>query len=196
MWRDELERFVERFPHPAWGPSHCRRVHALSRSLMEAEGVTGHDEVLLAVAYLHDLGAFEPYGTGGAEQAEHSARAAEEVLPSIGFPEERRGLVVEIVRGHGFDRDPGPRAEAQAFHDADILDFMGAVGVTRLLSIVGVEDWVPTSLEAVRIAEEFARTLPDRLVLDSASRLAERRRGETVDFLAYLREETAGFADL
>jgi hypothetical protein len=29
------------------------------------------------------------------------------------------------------------------FHDADTLDFMGAIGVTRLLSIVGLDDWTP-----------------------------------------------------
>lgn len=196
-WREELTAWAEEsFRHPAWGVSHCRRVYRLSLSLADAEGIELDDDIAFAVAYLHDAGAFLPWGTGGAEQQQGSARAAEEMLPKVGFPDERRDLVIEIIREHGFDKDPGPRPEAQTFHDADVLDFLGAVGVMRLLSIVGLEDWTPDPRSALDVAESFAKDLPAKLVLEPARALAERRSAEMADYLARLRDETADYHDL
>lgn len=195
-WREQLTGWAEAsLRHPAWGVSHCRRVYRLSLSLMEAEGIQADDDVAFAVAYLHDAGAFKPWGTGGAEQQKGSARAAEEILPN-GFPQQRRDLVIEIIREHGFDKDPGSRPEAQAFHDADVLDFLGAVGIMRLLAIVGIEDWTPDVRSALDVAESFARDLPAKLILEPARELAERRSAEMTDYLARLRDETADYRDL
>ncbi len=87
-------------------------------------------------------------------------------------------------------RRPPDLAEARVFHDADMLDFLGAVGMVRLLAISGVEDWIPEPRAAVRVARQFAEELPGKLVLDAARRVAERRVAETYAFLGALDLET------
>lgn len=196
MYRERIERFAEAFAHPSWGVSHCKRVYALASQIAAAEGLPVDDDVLHAVAYLHDAGAFEAWRIEGCAQAECSARAAEEVLPELGFPAEKLETVARIIRAHSFETPPDPSTEGRAFHDADILDFMGSVGVTRLLSIVGLEDWTPDVGSAVNVIAEFADTLPAKLVLPAAEDVAALRGAEMRVYLHGLREETAVLAAL
>jgi len=196
MYRDRIERFAEGFAHPSWGVSHCKRVYEVASTLAREEGLVVDDDVLHAVAYLHDAGAFDAWKVDGCDQAECSARAAEAVLPELDFPAAKTPIVAEVIRGHSFEFAPGPRPEARVFHDADILDFMGSVGVTRLLSIVGIEDWTPDVQTAVGVIAQFADELPPKLVLPAAEQLAATRGAEMRLYLYGLRQETAVLAAL
>jgi uncharacterized protein len=196
MWRDEIEDFARGLVHPAWGLSHCERTYHMTMRLAQAERVHVREPVVFAVAHLHDAGAFDPFCEGGEPQYECSARTAEEVLRATHFPDESAFVVVDVIRAHDFERPPLPLPESRCFHDADILDFMGAVGVTRLLSIVGLEDWTPDVRSAVEIIREFSRTLPGKLVTPSARGIAEERRLEMVAYLDSLDAETAELAEV
>ena len=190
MYREQIEQFATAFSHPSWGISHCRRVYGLAKRIGRTEGFELDDDILHAVAYLHDAGAFEEW------KVECSARAAEHLLPAAGFPAEKTDAVLEIIRAHSFDRPPADRPEARAFRDADILDFMGSVGVTRLLSIVGLEDWTPDVQSAVEVIEQFADELPNKLDLPTSHEIAATRGAEMRLYLHGLREETAVLAAL
>jgi len=190
MWKDDLLAFAARFEHPAWGVSHCRRVYGLALQLAGDRPVD--NDALFAAAYLHDVGAFAPYRREGVDHAERSVQVAPEVLAAVGFPPDKVPLVQDIIRGHMYYATPSRQAEAVIFHDADVLDFMGAVGIARLLSIVGRDDWTPDLPSAAELIDRFRRELPAGLRTPEARRIGEVRQAEMVAFLTALATETEG----
>ncbi len=196
MWREELLRLESGLDHPAWGAAHSRRVRRVAMLLAERQGYTVDGELLLAAGCLHDLGAFPQYRRPGVDHADRSAEVAGELLPRIGFPAEKVKPVQEIIAGHMFDREPAAGAEARVFHDADALDFLGAIGITRLLSIAGRDDWTPDLRAAVTLARRFRRELPGRLHTPLAKRMGADRREQMSAFLDALEEQTEGLREL
>ncbi|MGE5530314.1 MAG: HD domain-containing protein [Patescibacteria group bacterium] len=195
MWRDELLAFNGRFPHPAWGPAHCRRVLALASSLAREGGADTDEDALFAAAYLHDLGAFPPYRREGVDHGARSVEVAVEYLRTTDFPAGKTDLTAAIIGGHVFDAAPA-EPEAVFFHDADLLDFLGAIGAARILSITGLDDWAPDLPAAVRLMRRLAQELPGRLLTDPGRRLGRARLLETEAFLAALAGETRDFETL
>ena len=191
-WRQQLLAFVERFKHPAWGVSHCKRVYELSLRLAELQSTEVDRDALFAASYLHDVGAFEPYRRAGVDHAERSLQVADELLASFGFPPECTSPVKEIIQGHVFYANPASRVEAIIFHDADTLDFLGMIGVTRLLSIVGLDDWTPDLASAVKLIQRFSQELPDKLHTPQAREIGKVRQAEMIDYLTTLSDETGG----
>jgi uncharacterized protein len=196
MWQKELDAYLKGFVHPAWGYSHCRRVYATCLRLAESEGAAVDRDALLAASYVHDLGAFPPYRRESVDHAERSVQVAAELLPGYGFPAEKIPLVEAIVAGHMFYSDPGGDIEALIFHDADVLDFMGCVGITRLLAVVGLDDWTPDLKSALKLIRRFSRELPAKLHLAAAKEIGDRRRAEMLRFLSELEAETEGWVRL
>jgi HD superfamily phosphodiesterase len=123
-------------------------------------------------------------------------QVADEILADAGFPADRAPLVKEIIRGHMFYADPSPRAEVVLFHDADTLDFMGAIGIARLLSIVGLDDWAPDVKSAIGLIERFSRELPGKLYTAAAKGMGQIRQAEMATYLAALAGETGGLETL
>lgn len=192
MWRDRLLAITGSLPHPAWGPSHAARVYDLSLALAAELSAPVDEEVIFAAACLHDVGALAPHRRPGVDHAARSAGVAREMLPGIGFPPAKIGTVAEIIRGHMFDADPGPLLEARILHDADTLEFLGAVGISRLLLIAGRDDWTPDAGASIALAERFNRELPARLITSPARELGRRRSAEAQAFLAALGAATGG----
>ncbi len=196
LWRDRLVERISLPEHPAWGPGHFRRVAAMSERLALSDEPSADRDVLSAVAWLHDVGTLPDYAQPDVPPPEAAAQAAERILPEIGFPAEKVPMVARIIREHSFDRLPANLSEARVFHDADALDFLGAVGVFRLLAVAGVEDWVPTPKHAIDEARKFARRLPETLVLPTSKRVAAKRNAESEAFLDALDMETQSFRSL
>lgn len=190
MWKDKLIRFAESCNHPAWGVAHFRRVYNMSLVIAEMEGVVVDQEALFAAAYLHDMGAFPPYKTSGLDHAVSSENHYSSYLQEIGFPKAEIPLVGEIIRGHMFYSKPGHSAESRVFHDADTLDFMGAVGIVRILSIVGIDDWTPDLPSAIALIEKFTKDLPHSLHYASSKSIGKERLFEMQLFLEALMKET------
>jgi uncharacterized protein len=196
MWKQELDALLEGFDHPAWGYAHCRRVYATCLKLAEDERTAVDTDALLAASRVHDLGAFPPYRREGVDHADRSAQVAAELLPGCGFPAAKIPLVQAIISGHMFYRDPGGAPEAVIFHDADVLDFMGWVGITRLLAVTGLDDWAPNLGSAVELIRKFSRELLDRLYLAASREIGRGRREEMAVFLTGLGAETEDWAHL
>ena len=196
MWKERLLALAEGLKHPAWGIAHSRRVHELAMQLACERNEEIDEDALFAAAYLHDIGAFEPYKRAGTDHAERSAQVVRELLESFGFPEESIPLVQGIIRRHMFYENPTAPIEAILFHDADTLAFMGAIGVTRLLSIVGLDDWAPDLPTAVRLIESFSQGLPERLHTPEAQRVGEVRKAEMIAYLSSLSGQTHGLKTL
>jgi HD superfamily phosphodiesterase len=193
MWKDALLDFAKQFDHPAWGLSHSERVYELALELAEAEGAEIDQDALLAAAYLHDTGALEPYREKDVDHAERSAHVAKEILPDLGFPEDKLALVNDIILHHMFSVEPTDRIETVLFRDADTLDFMGAIGIARMLSVVGLDNWTPDVKTAITLIRRFNRELPGKLRTTHAQDLGQARQAEATSFLTALSDETAKF---
>jgi len=189
MWKEYLFNFSSELQHPAWGISHFIRVYELSKELARQYENVDLD-CLLAAAYLHDIGAFQPYKIIGIDHAERSVDVAETILISANFPKEKIPIVQDIIMGHMFYAKPTERNEAIIFHDADTLEFMGSVGVARILSIIGLDDWTPDTRSSIKLIEQFSIELPEKLYTPKAKEIGEQRRLEMVYFLQTLSLQT------
>ena len=190
MWRDYILVFAEKFEHPAWGFNHCNRVYKTAMDIAKVEGLVVDEEIIYAAAYIHDMGAFEPYKIADVDHAERSAQLTEETLNNLKFPEDKIKQVKEVIEHHMFYAELGPSSEAVVFRDSDVLDFMGIIGITRLLSIVGKDDWTPSLDVAIELIQKFSDELLEKLVTNEAYRIGTIRKVEMDDFLDRLNVET------
>lgn len=185
-WRVAVANLaIADFQHPSWGLRHAERNHALALALAEAEGLAVDESVVYAAAYLHDWGGLDPFEVEGVAHQVRSVELAEPFLREAGFPMEKWPAVRDAILGHVPDGQP-TTPEGIVLHDADLLDFLGAEGIARLLAATGDEPDMDRSLAWI---EGFAERLPGLLITAEASRLAEPRVAYMRAFLAQLRSE-------
>ncbi len=118
-------------------------------------------EVLRASAILHDIAVPQ----GRAIHSETGAEMAHEFLQSIGVPEEKIKAITEVIRGHSRYGGPEPTTlEGYILRDADMLDFIGAVGIVRAIlrdfqaeKYHGDPDAVPEMIQSLkdRVEDKF-----------------------------------------
>jgi uncharacterized protein len=196
MWKAKILDFAKQLNHPAWGFSHLQRVHAMALRLAKEEHTPIDEEVIFAASYFHDVGALEPYKKTGIEHAVRSAEFCDEVLQPMGFPEEKIAITREVILGHMFYVSPDIKEEVIIFRDADILDYMGYIGITRMLAMVKQDDWTPDTAGAVQLIKSFSAELPQELYTLSAKTIGHERALEMEMFLKGLSAETNTFEKL
>jgi uncharacterized protein len=190
-WKISIYQFSQtNLSHSAWGLAHCERNFLLANTLAREEKLTVDTDVLFAAAFLHDMGVFTPYQKEGVDHTERAAQVAGEVLKPAGFPMDKLPRVQEAMRSHMFYSEVGPSAEARVFHDADTLDFLGDLGVARILSITGRHRWAPTLPAGIATLEKFKQELPAKLVTAAAQKQATQRVAEMEQFLKTLKAQT------
>jgi HD superfamily phosphodiesterase len=191
-WHASVRQFaLDHFHHPAWGFSHSVRDYELARKLAHEDKVTLDDDVLYAAAYLHDMAAFAPWDREkeGIDHADEAARIVDTVLAGTGFPMAKIDAVRGAIKTHMFDRDPaGP--EARYLHDADALDWLGAVGVARIIALVDPNGGDPDGPKAIKMLQDYLSTVPQRVESPAGRRVAKIRAAELARFLDELRHET------
>jgi HD domain len=173
------------------------RDYELAKALAAADHVTLDDDVLFAAAYLHDMAAFAPWDREkeGIDHADEGARVVDTVLMNTGFPSAKIAAVRNAIRTHMFDRKP-VGAEALYLHDADALDWLGAIGVARVMALVDPNGGEPNGPKAAKMLEDNLARVPDGVVSPAGRmRLPDLRR-ELADFLKDLRRETDGYRAL
>lgn len=196
-WRANLRAFAEtHLQHTAWGPAHARRDYEVTLALARAQGVAVDTDALYAAAYLHDMGGIPPYALPGVDHGDRSAALADSVLAPAGFPMAKAPLVKEIVDHHQYYRPPDTLAVAVLFRDADILDFLGAIDVARMLSVTTRERFAPDLPHAVDVIRKQMQDLPKLLQSDAAKRAAVRRVAEMQAYLDALAAETDSLRNL
>ena len=190
-WRTAVRAFAEaHLQHTAWGPAHARRDYETTLMLAQAEGVTVDDDALYAAAYLHDMGGIPPYALPGVDHGDRSVQLVDSVLRDAGFPMEKAALVKEIIDHHQYYRPPDTLTVAVLFRDADILDFLGAIDIARILSLTTREKFTPDLPHAVAVIRQNMLEMPARLQSATAKREAQHRVQEMQRFLDALSTET------
>ncbi len=197
-WRETVRNFAaQHFKHPAWGYSHSVRDYQLAKTMAAADHVALDDDVLFAAAYLHDIAAFAPWDREkeGIDHADEGARVVDTVLKDTGFPSEKIDAVRNAIRTHMFDRKP-VGAEAVYLHDADALDWLGAIGVARVIALVDPNGGEPDGPRAVKMLEDNLARVPDGVVSPAGRKRLPTLRQELADFLEDLRRESDGYRAL
>jgi hypothetical protein len=189
-WRATVrELALSHFKNPAWGYSHCLRDYALARELAAADHVALDDDVLFAASYLHDMAAFAPWEDVKVDHSDVGARVVDTVLKGTGFPMEKIDAVRGAIRTHMYYRDPvGP--EALYLHDADALDWLGAIGVARIIALVDPHGGSPDAPKAVAMLTDNLNKVPARVLSPAGRARVPERKAELERFLADLRRET------
>jgi Predicted HD superfamily hydrolase len=190
-WRAAVHRFAEaNLKHPAWGLSHSVRDYELAKELAAADGVKLDDDVLYAASYLHDVAAFAPWRKADVDHQDEAARIVESMLAGTGFPMAKIEAVRGAIRTHMFAHDPvGP--EAIYLHDADALDWVGAIGVARVFGLVDPNGGSPDGPTVVKRLEMSLTSVPPRIVSKAGKQRAPQRVRELEQFLRDLRGESA-----
>ena len=192
-WRDQvLVLATGTFKHPAWGASHSERDYVLGRALAEQDGLAFDDDVLFAASYLHDMAAFPPFAKEGVDHADRAAALVDSVLRATGFPVQKIGRVQDAIRTHMYNRPPASAPEAVLLHDADSLDWLGYVGVARMLALVDPAGKAPGVKEAVASLQNFMTTVPPTIVTRAGQAMAAERVAAMQRFLDGLASETVG----
>jgi uncharacterized protein len=196
-WHAAVRQFAkEHFKNPAWGYSHSERDYALARSLAASDHVALDDDILFAAAYLHDIAAFPPWG--GDEPPDHSDVGADvvgKILMGTGFPMSKLDAVRAAIRTHMYYRDP-IAPEAVYLHDADALDWLGAIGVARIIALVDPNGGDPDGPKAAKMLEDNLRQVPQRVVSPAGRAMVGQRKSELAEFLNELRNESSDFRTL
>lgn len=195
-WRTAVRQFAEtNLKHPAWGFSHSLRDYELAKELAAADRVTLDDDVLFAAAYLHDVAAFPAFRKQGADHQDQAADIVASLLEGTGFPMQKIDAVRGAIRTHMYARDPQGR-EALYLHDADALDWLGAIGVARVFGVVDPAGGSTTGPEAAAwLAKNLAEVPPRILSKAGKARSAEREK-QLREFLRDLRAQSADFRSL
>ena len=197
-WREVVRQFAaQHFKNPAWGYSHSVRDYKLAKDLAEADHATFDDDVLFAAAYLHDMAAFAPWDREkeGVDHADEGARVVDTILKGTGFPPAKIEAVRNAIRTHMFDRTPvGP--EALYLHDADALDWLGAIGAARVMALVDPNGGEPDGPKAVKMLENNLAQVPSRVLSAAGRKRVPLLQQELAEFLKDLRHETDDYRTL
>jgi uncharacterized protein len=188
-----LAGYIEGQARPVDKFGHQPRLVALTGAV--GEGLEYDGDVVMAAAWLHDLGVFVGHRPENPEQLaswDHVAYACSQgtaILGEAGFPQEKIPAVLQAIREHQPKNEP-TTVEATILRDADILEQLGAIGILRSVSKVGRDTRVPRFTDAVAILRHNLNVLPGEIRLASTRRLAEPRIALLREFLRAVDDES------
>jgi HD superfamily phosphodiesterase len=195
-WHETIKDFArQHFKNPAWGYSHCERDYALARELAATDRVQLDDDVLFAAAYLHDMAAFPPWENAKLDHSDVAADIVDTVLKGTGFPENKIDAVRAAIRTHMYYRDP-KSPESVYLHDADALDWLGAIGAARIIALVDPNGGDPDGPKAMKMIDENLEKVPARVISPAGRALLPKREAELRRFVEELRKESDGLRTL
>jgi uncharacterized protein len=195
-WREKVRAFnIEHCKHPAWGTSHSERDYRLAKAMAASDKVALDDDVLFAAAYLHDIAGFKPYEKPELDHSDVGADLAGGILAPMGFPMEKLPRVQAAIREHMYYRTP-TLSEALYLHDADALDWLGAIGVARIMALADPNGGQPDGPAVLPMLKENLRDVPARVLSPAGKALMPARREVLAKWLETLSGETDGYKTL
>jgi len=174
-FRLALQRYLAANANPTHKYGHQPRLYALTQQI--GEGLAYDDDVIYAAIWLHDLGVFighRPESEAALKTWDHVAYITEKapgILTESGFPQEKIRAVLEVIRTHQ-PHDTPLTPEATIARDADILEQLGAIGITRTLAKLGSDTRFHTFTDAFNALKKQLETLPATLQLETSKALA------------------------
>ncbi|MDF2155355.1 HD domain-containing protein [Vibrio sp. CAU 1672] len=185
--------------------SHIQRVVKTAKHLTEQEGA--ELAVVLPAAYLHDCFTYPKDHPNRKQSSLVAAQKAIEFLESIAYPSQYHDAIAHAIEAHSFSANISPQTlEAQIVQDADRLDALGAIGISRCIQVsthfdarlYDHDDMFANQrkLDDKRYAIDHFRTklfqIVDTMHTDSAKHEALKRKAFMQQYLAQLQAEVEG----
>ncbi|HAS6967968.1 TPA: HD domain-containing protein [Vibrio parahaemolyticus] len=113
---------------------HVKRVVKTAKQLCEEENAD--IAIVLPAAYLHDCFTYPKDHPNRKQSSAIAAKKAIAYLESIQYPQQYHDAIAHAIEAHSFSANIRPNTlEAQIVQDADRLDALGAIGVTRCIQV-------------------------------------------------------------
>ena len=115
----------------AWAVAHAKRLLELIKQI--GAEIPHDSHILELAAYLHDWGAFPKYIQRDVEHAVRSRQVVEcEILPYLDLTDGQKIILLETIELHDYrDVRPTQSNEALLLREADMLEFLGMIGMAR-----------------------------------------------------------------
>ena len=121
---------------PAHDLEHIRRVVLNTKKIAKTENLSM--EVLLPAAWLHDCVDVAKNSPKRSTASQLAADHAVNTLKQHGYPQEHFSAIHHAIEAHSFSANISPHSiEAKVLQDADRIDALGAVGLSRCLMLGG-----------------------------------------------------------
>ncbi len=170
-----------------WAVSHAERLLVL---IDQISPDNSYDfQVMEFAAYLHDWGAFPRYSQKDVEHAVRSRQVIEEeILPQLDLTPIQKNTLLETIELHDYrDTRPTKSNEALLLREADMLEFLGMIGMAREFARG------PKDLEVCyRRILSRRDGIQGRLTIPSAQQIARVRFERMEQCLIWLEEESFG----
>ncbi|MFL1006940.1 HD domain-containing protein [Vibrio parahaemolyticus] len=113
---------------------HVKRVVKTAKQLCDEENAD--IAIVLPAAYLHDCFTYPKDHPNRKQSSAIAAKKAIAYLESIQYPQHYHDAIAHAIVAHSFSANIRPNTlEAQIVQDADRLDALGAIGVTRCIQV-------------------------------------------------------------
>ena len=170
-----------------WAIAHAKRLIELVKQI--SDGLPYDPQVMELAAYMHDWGAFPKYMQKNVEHAVRSRQVVESViLPHLNLTADQRERLLEAIELHDYrDMRPTKYNEALLLREADMLEFLGMMGMAREFAR-GPKN-VETCYKRVLSRRDGIR---DRFTLPRAQEIAKTKLDRMETCLGWLNEESFG----
>ncbi|ELI5410600.1 TPA: HD domain-containing protein [Vibrio parahaemolyticus] len=113
---------------------HVKRVVKTAKQLCDEENAD--IAIVLPAAYLHDCFTYPKDHPNRKQSSAIAAKKAIAYLESIQYPQHYHDAIAHAIEAHSFSANIRPNTlEAQIVQDAERLDALGAIGVTRCIQV-------------------------------------------------------------
>lgn len=114
-----------------WAVTHAERLLRLVEEI--GSDLPYDQDVMELAAYMHDWGAFDAYIQKHVEHAIRSRQVVEaEILPQLNLTTTQQEILLEAIEFHDYrDQRPTQSNEALLLREADMLEFLGMIGMAR-----------------------------------------------------------------
>ena len=170
-----------------WAIAHAKRLIELVKQI--GADISYDSHVMKLAAYMHDWGAFPKYTQKDVEHAIRSRQVVEaEILPHLDLTPAQKEILLETIELHDYrDMRPTKSNEALLLREADMLEFLGMIGMAREFARG------PKNVETCykRILSR-RNGLQGRFTLPRAQEIAKLRLERMETSLQWLNEESFG----
>jgi len=114
-----------------WAVAHAKRLIELVKQISVDIPYDAH--VMELATYMHDWGAFPKYIQKDVEHAVRSRQVVEsDILPRLPLTADQKEILLETIELHDYrDMRPTKSNEALLLREADMLEFLGMIGMAR-----------------------------------------------------------------
>ena len=114
-----------------WAVAHAKRLIELVKQISVDIPYDAH--VMELATYMHDWGAFPKYIQKDVEHAVRSRQVVEsDILPRLPLTADQKETLLETIELHDYrDMSPTKSNEALLLREADMLEFLGMMGMAR-----------------------------------------------------------------